>query len=162
MSKNNGVEIPITDNSFAEIRWARIPANPTSKIKAEFSMDVYVDDILFCTMNSLAIKETYNKKSKRSEVHIHSLHKQVPAGNNETKLIYSNTFFPKEYIEEGNEAELHTQLNEDQRSRRETFVNNIVSAVAEFLKEQANYAPKKPKSTNPQIQMLDSVRSLMM
>jgi len=162
MSHNTAFEIRITDNSFAEIRWARIPTNPNSKIKAEFSMDVYVDNILFCTMNSLAIKETYNKKTRNTEAHIQSMNKQVPAGDKTTKLIYSNTFFPKEYIEEDGEETQHSQLNIEQKARREQFVNDVISAVAAFLKEQVQYVPKKAKTNNTQLQALDKVRSLMM
>ena len=156
-------EVPITKNSYAEIRWARLSQNPNSAIRAEFSMDIYVDGELFTTVNSLAIKNAHNKSTGKEEVHIHSMCKQVPGPNRTQKTIYSNTFFPKYWIDDhadDAEKELNADSNESQRIRREKFVSDVVAAVTAFLKYQANYVRKKPVSVNPKLQALEGIRTL--
>lgn len=157
-------EVPITKNSYAEIRWARLSNNPNSDIKAEFSMDIYVDDQLFSTVNSLAIKNVYNDKLGKDEVHIHSMSKQVPGPNRRPKTIYSNTFFPKYWIDDqadDTERDLNSDANEAQRIRREKFVTDVVTAVTAFLKDQASFLKKKkPVSVNPTLKALEGIRTL--
>lgn len=156
-------EVPITKNSYGEIRWARLSNNQNSPIKAEFSMDIYVDDELVSTVNSLAIKSVINKNTGKEEVHIHSMSKQIPGPNRTPKIIYSNTFFPKFWIDDqatDAERNINSDANESQRIRREKFVADVVTAVTAFLKDQASYVRKKPVSVNPTLKPLEGIRTL--
>lgn len=115
------VSIPITKNSCAYVRWARIPEKGATV--GQFSIDIVIDGITIMTINSLSLRESISRNTGESVIHIGSMHQTVGARD---KKVYSNTFFPG------------SNEDPDQEERRADFVDLTIKAVTQFLADQAD------------------------
>jgi hypothetical protein len=135
--------IPITKNSSAYVRWARVPAQGSTV--SQFSIDVVVDGITIMTVNSLSLRESVSRETGEPVIHIGSIHTEVGAKN---KKVYSNTFFPG------------SNEDRDQEERRIDFVDHTIKAITQFLSNQAESEERRKIAMNKENQALSPLRKV--
>lgn len=137
------LSIPITKNSCAYVRWARIPEKGSTV--SQFSLDIVVDGVTIQTVNSLSLRESISRDTGEPVIHIGSISTEVGAKN---KRVYSNTFFPG------------SNENPDQEDRRRDFVDATIKAITEFLREHAEGEERRRTIMQQENQALQPLRKV--
>ena len=143
-NKKNPFRIDVSDNCYLTVVWAKSKRTHSRGAVVEFSVDMYVDDIKFTTINKLSILNTLSRTTNEPVTQIGSMY----CDNADNRRVYSLTFYP---------GSKDNRNSEEDRAR---FAHNCVEAVTAFIDEQnRNMQEQKERKAqpNPQLTKLHEV-----